>query len=301
MGQKSCVDRLSPELREKLLELLNNPAVTQAEIVDAINAEAGEPLISKSSLNRYAQRMKKFAEKNRQAREVADAYLEKSANDTRNKLGKVVNEQIRLVAFDLIAELEDAKEDGNLDPKFITEVIFGRRRTKFERHSRISALPSFPFEKLVKNRVHGKTNINSTTGLPGGKAGRTARIVCGFKHHLCSPRRKKHDNQRSVNKGGFAAVPKKLALRYIRRQGMGEIAAYRRILRGSPLLRYESNAFKVRRRHELLLFVVLKRNDRAVYQRCGILGARLGNCLLRDGRGRHCRRGQGCFGLPNPL
>ena len=48
MGQKSCVDRLSPELRAKLLELLNNPAVTQAEIVDAINAEAGEPLISKS-------------------------------------------------------------------------------------------------------------------------------------------------------------------------------------------------------------------------------------------------------------
>ena len=173
-----------------------------------------------------------------------------SANDTRNKLGKVVNEQIRLVAFDLIAELEDAKEDGNLDPKFITEVIFGRRRTKFERHSRVSALPSFPFEKLVKNRVHGKTNINSTTGLPGGKAGRTARIVCGFKHHLCSPRRKNHDNQRSVNKGGFAAVPKKLALRYIRSQGVGKIKAYRRVLRGSSLLRYESNAFKVRRRYE---------------------------------------------------
>ena len=104
MGQKSCVDRLFPELREKLLELLNNPAVTQAQIVDAINAEAGEPLISKSSLNRYAQRMKKFAEKNRQAREVADAYLEKYGSDTRNKLGKVVNEQIRLVAFDLIIE-----------------------------------------------------------------------------------------------------------------------------------------------------------------------------------------------------
>ena len=47
-----------------------------------------------------------------------------SASDTRNKLGKVVNEQIRLVAFDLIAELEDAKEGGDLDPKFITEVIF---------------------------------------------------------------------------------------------------------------------------------------------------------------------------------
>ena len=77
MGQKSAVDKLPEPLRKRLIELLNRPDVTQLEIVDAINAEAGEPLISKSSLNRYAQRMKKFAEKNRQAREVAEAYLEK--------------------------------------------------------------------------------------------------------------------------------------------------------------------------------------------------------------------------------
>ena len=124
MGQKSAVDRLPEELRKKLIELLNKPNVTQIEIVDAINAEAGEPLISKSSLNRYAQRMKKFAEKNRQAREVAEAYLEKYGSDTRNRLGKVVNEQVRLVAFDLISELEELKEQGEVDPKFITEVIF---------------------------------------------------------------------------------------------------------------------------------------------------------------------------------
>ena len=110
MGQKSAVDKLPEPLRKRLIELLNRPDVTQLEIVDAINAEAGEPLISKSSLNRYALRMKKFAEKNRQAREVAEAYLEKYGSDTRNKLGKVVNEQIRLVAFDLICELEELKE-----------------------------------------------------------------------------------------------------------------------------------------------------------------------------------------------
>ena len=111
--------------------------------------------------------MKKFAEKNRQAREVADAYLEKYGSDTRNKLGKVVNEQIRLVAFDLIAELEDAKEGGDLDPKFITEVIFGRRRTKFERRNGVSALTSFPFEKLTswqdKYKLHNR--------FCGGKSG----------------------------------------------------------------------------------------------------------------------------------
>ena len=68
--------------------------------------------------------MKKFAEKNRQAREVAEAYLEKYGSDTRNKLGKVVNEQIRLVAFDLICELEELKESKAVDPKLMTEVIF---------------------------------------------------------------------------------------------------------------------------------------------------------------------------------
>ena len=124
MGQKSAVDRLPEDLRKKLIELLNRPDVTQLEIVDVINAQAGEPLISKSSLNRYAIRMKKFAEKNRQAREVAEAYLEKSGSDTRNRLGKVVNEQVRLVAFDLISELEELKEKSEVDPKLMTEVIF---------------------------------------------------------------------------------------------------------------------------------------------------------------------------------
>jgi hypothetical protein len=124
MGQKSAVDRLPEKLRNKLLEMLRNPAVTQAEIVDAINDEAGEPLVSKSSLNRYAQRMKKFAEKNRQAKEVADAYIEKFGAEDRNKLGKVVNEQIRLAAFDLISEIDELKASGEANAEVITEIIF---------------------------------------------------------------------------------------------------------------------------------------------------------------------------------
>jgi hypothetical protein len=124
MGQKSAVDRLPEALRNKLIDMLHNPAVTQMEIVDAINEEAGGPLVSRSSVNRYALRMKKFAEKNRQAREVADAYIEKYGAEDRNKLGKVVNEQIRLAAFDLISEIEELKESGEIKPGDITEIIF---------------------------------------------------------------------------------------------------------------------------------------------------------------------------------
>jgi hypothetical protein len=124
MGQKSAVDRLPEKLRNRLIEMLHNPAITQTEIADAINDEAGEPLVSRSSVNRYARRMKRFAEKNRQAKEVADAYIEKFGAEDRNKLGKVVNEQIRLAAFDLISEIDELKESGQMDPELITEIIF---------------------------------------------------------------------------------------------------------------------------------------------------------------------------------
>jgi hypothetical protein len=124
MGQKSAVDRLPENLRTKLLEILHDPAVTQAEIVDVINAEAGETLLSRSSMNRYAQRMKRFAEKNRQAKEIADAYIDKYGTDNRVKLGKVVNEQIRLAVFDLIGEIEEINADPEIKKTEIADMLY---------------------------------------------------------------------------------------------------------------------------------------------------------------------------------
>jgi hypothetical protein len=111
MGQKSAVDRLPENLRSKLMEMLRDPAVTQAEIVDAINAEAGDKLLSTSSMNRYARKMKRFAEKNRQAKEIANSYIEKYGSDDRQKLGKVINEQMRVAIFDLMGEFDEIRED----------------------------------------------------------------------------------------------------------------------------------------------------------------------------------------------
>jgi len=124
MGQKSAVDKLPKRLRDKLIKMLQDPACTQAQIADAINAAAGEPIISKSSVNRYALKMKTFAEKNKQAREVAELYLEKYGGEDRNKLGRVVNEQVRLVAFELISELDELKEQEKIKPQGISDLIF---------------------------------------------------------------------------------------------------------------------------------------------------------------------------------
>ena len=124
MGQKSAIDKLPKRLREKLIKMLQDPACTQIQIADAINTAAKEPVISKSSVNRYALRMKTFAEKNRQAKEVAELYLEKFGGEGRNKLGKIVNEQVRLVAFELISELDELKAAEKIKPQGITEIIF---------------------------------------------------------------------------------------------------------------------------------------------------------------------------------
>ena len=145
MGQKSAVDRLPEHLRTKLLEMLHNQAITQADIVDAINDEAGEPLLSRSSMNRYAQRMRRFAEKNRQAKEIADAYLEKYGADSRNKLGKVVNEQIRLAAFDLMEELEEFKSSADFDLRGLTDILLkvSRSLRELEQAEKLNARRTF--------------------------------------------------------------------------------------------------------------------------------------------------------------
>ena len=75
MPTRSAIERLPDELRKRLIELLQNPAVTQQAVADIINAEAGGSVVSRSSVNRYAIKMERFADKNRQARQVAEAYL----------------------------------------------------------------------------------------------------------------------------------------------------------------------------------------------------------------------------------
>lgn len=125
MGQKSSIDRLPQELREKLTELLQNPAITQKEIVERINAGAGETVVSRSGVNRYKLRMDRFAARSREAREVADAYIERYGTENRSKLGKVVNEYIKLMVFDLTTELEELKDtDGEIKPEDLADIIY---------------------------------------------------------------------------------------------------------------------------------------------------------------------------------
>ena len=141
MGQKSSIDKLPDSLRARLLEMLADPSCTQAQIVDAVNGEAGEAVLSKSAVNRYARKMKLFTEKNRQAREVAEACLERCGADSRNKMGMVINEQIRLAACDLMLEIDEIKENPDVGAEALSGILLkvSKSPREIERAEKLNA------------------------------------------------------------------------------------------------------------------------------------------------------------------
>jgi len=169
VGQKSSIDKLPKKLREKLLAMLADPACTQARIVDAINADAGKKVVSESGVNRYAQKMRKFTEKNRQAREVAEAYLERCGADSRNKMGKVINEQIRLAAYDLMLEIDEIRQDPEIDATALTDILLkvSKSLREIEQAEKLNA------ERTEGIRRDALAEAAEIVGAEGAKAGLT--------------------------------------------------------------------------------------------------------------------------------
>lgn len=155
MGQKSNVDRLPNELRKELLSMLKNSLITQAEIVAKINEKAGEVVLSKSGLNRYKLRMDKFIEKSRQAREVADLFIEKAAGENSNSMGKVLNEQIRIAVFDLMQEFDELKNNENFPADKVSDVLYkvSRSLKELEQAEKLNA----EREEKIRKRILEET------------------------------------------------------------------------------------------------------------------------------------------------
>lgn len=296
MGQKSSIDRLPENLRSKLIELLQNPAVTQKEIVELINAEAGENVVSKSSVNRYKLRMDKFATKTREAREVADAYIEKYGTESRNKLGKVVNEYIKLMVFDLTTELEELKDsDGEIKPEDLADIIYkvSRAIKELEQAEKLNAQREAEIKAAVQKEAAEKVE---TICKQKGVTTETKEAILAEIFSITE-----NDNTGRDEQGSSPAVSEIMDSRQGSCESVGEIPPYRSLLCRGIELRNYCHDVKVSRRNELLLSFLLKGNDTAVHQRLCILGAHSRNRLLRYGGSRCQRRGQGHNGLQNPL
>ena len=106
-----------------LLEMLNDPACTQAQIVEAVNTEAGEKVLSASAMNRFAKRTKFVMAKLEQTKRITEMYVDRFGAENRNKLGKVVNEQIRLAAYDLMSEIDEIRGNPDVSDSAIADIL----------------------------------------------------------------------------------------------------------------------------------------------------------------------------------
>ncbi len=117
--QQSSIDRLPEQARDQLNELLRDPAITQLEAVDRINAILDQlqhpERLSKSAVNRYDLKMREVGKRLQQSREVADMWIAKLGAAPQGKVGNLVNEILRSLSFDLSLragdmDLYDAEE-----------------------------------------------------------------------------------------------------------------------------------------------------------------------------------------------
>jgi len=124
MGHKrSSIDLLPLDIRTKLIELLRDPRVTQLEVTKKINQalveEGHEERVSKSAVNRYAIRMEEVGEKLRKSRELAEMWIGKLGAAPQGEVGKLINEILRTLAFDLSM----FAGEGTLDEKTAPQAV----------------------------------------------------------------------------------------------------------------------------------------------------------------------------------
>ena len=121
MPRKSRIDRLDPELRKLLDKLLQDPAVSQLEATREVNvylkAEGEDPL-SKSSVNRYSQRVEKVGQKMKESREMAGVLINSLGAAPQGETGKLLNEMLRGLVFDVL--LVQQSGDKDVSPKALS-------------------------------------------------------------------------------------------------------------------------------------------------------------------------------------
>lgn len=121
----SSIDRLPADILEQLNALLRDPRVSQLQVVSDINSVlsdvGNDARITKSSLNRYAQKMATVGERLQQSRQLAEVWIGKLGAQPQGQVGKLVNEILRTLSFDLSMQLHDGFDE--LEPDEIPGVV----------------------------------------------------------------------------------------------------------------------------------------------------------------------------------
>ncbi|EGP02742.1 Mu-like phage gp27, partial [Pasteurella multocida subsp. gallicida str. Anand1_poultry] len=103
-GRASKVDLLPADIKTRLAMMLRDKQYSQTQILAEINdliRECGldeRYCLSKTGLNRYANKMEKFGEKIRQSREIAEIWTKQLGETPQSDIGKLLMEAVKTMA-----------------------------------------------------------------------------------------------------------------------------------------------------------------------------------------------------------
>ncbi|WP_230660504.1 DUF3486 family protein [Psychrobacter sp. I-STPA10] len=153
---KSSIKTLPPLLLEQLQDWLRDPRITQIEATERLNElleEIGEPPRSKSAVNRYAVQMNEVGARIQQSREMAEMWVGRFGNAPQGKVGQLLNEVIRNLAFNTAINLSDG--DGIVEPKMLKELAMAVE--KLENAATINEKRQREIEKAILAKAAKET------------------------------------------------------------------------------------------------------------------------------------------------
>lgn len=122
--QPSSIDKLPEDIRDRFYEMLNDPRMTGLSITDAINdllASDGHPeRVSKSSVYRKRASMERIGQRLKESREVAKVWVGKLGAEPQGQVGKLLNEMVRNLAFEVTMQMADDAE--KIEPKMLKDL-----------------------------------------------------------------------------------------------------------------------------------------------------------------------------------
>lgn len=130
MARQSTVNKLPPDILESLQALLRDPRITQLQATAQINeilaqTQAGT-VISKSAVNRYAQRMDKIGKRLTESREISKMWIGKLGAEPQGEMGKLLNEIIRTLTIETTMQMAEGEDP--VSPKMLSQLALAVQR-----------------------------------------------------------------------------------------------------------------------------------------------------------------------------
>lgn len=154
MPRPSNIEKLPEDILDKLRQLLADPRITQMEATERINAilaESGEEdRISKSALNRYAQRMEEVGRKLKEKHEVSKMWIGKFGRLPQGQLGQLIIQMVHGLAFDASVKLSEQDLEAEDMPAMVK--MLKDLSTAMERAERATSINA-DREKSIRKEI----------------------------------------------------------------------------------------------------------------------------------------------------